>query len=188
MARAHSQTAGELAAMLARLFVVLGIVYLGLRCLDWLPRLLGGEPRGILRFDTISDLERRTGERVLLPPYFPDSIRWPPRSIRLFVGPPECVALAFLDRGGTEERLAIYQTAKDDSPIPGELRPRGIVLESTEIPFGGLRATLSRISLDDGRLVHEVTWLSHGRRHAVTFRGPVEDLLKLAGSVERTRR
>jgi hypothetical protein len=71
-----------------------------LRAADCAPAALGGEPRGLRRFETLQDVERATGVRVRLPAYFPDTLGWPPARIRLALGRPPVVCVQFAAASG----------------------------------------------------------------------------------------
>lgn len=173
----------ELTLVLTTLGLVLGAMVGLLRGLDSLPGYLLGEPRGGKTYRNVEEVERKLGERLLLPSYFPDTLRWPPAAIRLVSGPPLSVTLTFMGREGDEERFIVYQAFGGAGPVPPQLLPPGLVLHTTTVSVGGTAGELSRIRAEDGAIWHEIGWWREGRRMTLRFRGPVEELLKMARSM-----
>ena len=175
--------AREVAFVLATLGLVMGATAGLLRGLDSLPGYLLGEPRGVKRYRTLEEVERKLGERVLLPAYFPDTLRWPPAAIGLASGPPPSLTLTFTGREGGEKRLILSQALGGGGAASLRLLPPGLVLQTTAVSLGGIEAELSRIRGEDGAIWHNLTWRGEGRQVALRFRGPVEELLKMARSM-----
>ncbi len=164
------------------LALVIGATAAVLRAVDGLPAYLGGARRGEERFDSVEAVERRLGERLWLPSYFPDSLRWPPAGIRVHAGPPPSVVLTFTDRGG-EPLLLLVQSLRGFGTPPPELFPGGGVLQTVTVPLHGAPAALSRVVDGDGRVWHELGWSTGDRRVVLRFRGPVAELLRIGESV-----
>jgi hypothetical protein len=176
------------AAVLGRfLLVVVGAAVL-LRLVDWLPVVLGGEPRGVRRFDSVEDVEHETGVGVRLPAFFPDTLGWPARRVRLAVGRPPTVSVVFAARGRAEAELNLCETLGGYAAIPAVLLQPGLVLETAETTVAGRPAEIVRVSEDGGRLVHDVRWDSADRTIRLRFSGPLPQLLRMADSLERNRR
>jgi len=89
-----------------------------LRVADWMPALAGGEPRGARRFESVQDLERATGVRVLLPAYFPDTLGWPPARVRLALAHPPVASVRFIGRRAGGAELTVSQTLGGPGAIP----------------------------------------------------------------------
>jgi hypothetical protein len=172
-----------MAFVLATLGLVVGATAGLLRGLDALPGYLLGEPREVKRYRTLEEVERKLGERVLLPAYFPDTLRWPPAAIRLASGPLPSLTLTFTGRDGGEERLILSQAVGGGGAASPRLLPPGLVLYATAVPVGGTEGELSRIKGEDGAIWHDLPWRREGRQVALRFRGPVEELLKMARSM-----
>jgi len=164
------------------LSLVLGATAAALRALDALPAYLGGAARGVERFHSVEEVERRLRERLLLPSYFPDTLRWPPAEIRVHAGPLPSVALTF---AGSERdaRLVVFQSFGALGIPPPQLLPAGRVLQTVTVPLHGTQAALSRVLDGDGRLWHELGWSTGERRIVLRSRGPVDELLRMAESV-----
>jgi len=140
------------AVVLPFVLVMIAAVVL-LRGLDWLPEALGAEPRGIRRYDSIAAVESKTGRRVRVPAFFPDTLAWPPARIRLVLAPPVTVGLTFVSRSTRTENLIVCETLDGPGRIPSSLLADGLLLQATDISVAGRPATLARISLDDGLVV-----------------------------------
>lgn len=175
----------ELTLVVMTLGLVMGATVGLLRGLDSLAGYLLGEPRGVKRYGSIEEVEWKLGERLLLPAYFPDTLQWPPSAVRLASGPAASVALTFMGREGNEERLFIYQALGGGGSISPQLLPRRLVLHTTVVSLGGTVGELSRIRGADGAIWHEISWFRDGRQMGLRFRGAVEELLRIARSMER---
>lgn len=158
----------------AALVIVLAAATLSLRGLDVLPQILG-EPAGGRPFDGIAQVERRLGERVALPAYFPSTLPWPPSRIRVGGQRPAAVVISFGDVA------VLGQTIGGAQPIPARLWPSGVVLESTETAHG----TLGRVLAEDGRIFRELRWQRWDRQFALRFPGSTDELFRIAGSMRR---
>ena len=177
-----------LTAALAPLVLVVAGTAAVLRMADWAPAVLGGEPRGVRRYMSIEEAERATRARVRLPAFFPDTLGWPPARVRLAVGRPASLAVVVAGRAGSMAHLVVAQTLGARGPISPLLLGPGVTLQSAAIEVAGRAATLTRLSLAGGALVHQVTWDSVDRTVSVRFDGPLDQLLRMADSLERTTR
>lgn len=180
MARAASTLARDLLSLAVLLAAAAGL----LRALDVLPQILG-EPAGGRPFAQVTDVERRLGERLARPAYFPQTLQWPPSRIRLASGRPAAVLLAFTPAGGGPERLFLGQTVGGVAPLPARLWPGGVVLDTDPVELGGAAGVVERVLGEDGRVWHEVRWEHWGRLLAVRSAGSREELLTLARSMRR---
>lgn len=173
----------QLTLVLAVLGLVLGAMAGLLRGLDALAGYLGGEPRGVKRYRSIEEVEKKLGARVFLPAYFPDTLERPPAGIRLVSGSPPSLAVSFLGREGKTERLFVYQTVGGADAIPSAVLPSGQLLHTTVISLDASEGTLSRVLGEDGEIWHVLTWQRRGRQLALRFKGSVEELLRMARSL-----
>jgi hypothetical protein len=158
----------------ASLVIVLAAAAVSLRGLDLLPQLLG-EPAGGRPFAAIAQVERRLGERVALPAYFPSTLPWPPSRIRVGGQRPAAVVISFGDQA------VLGQTIGGASEIPARLWPSGVVLESAETGQG----TLGRVLGEDGRVFSELRWQRWDRQFALRFSGSADELVRIARSMRR---
>lgn len=154
-----------------------------LRGLDAVATYLQGDQRGVKRYRSVEDVERKVGMRLLLPAYFPDSLQWPPAAVRLSSAPPQAVALSFTGREAGAERLVIVQTLGPPASLPPELVPAARTLHATPIRLDDVEATLSRITGAGGEIWHEIVFERAGRQVVLRFAGPVEELLAMARSM-----
>lgn len=178
----------ELARVLVSLAAVFVVAAGGLKLLDRIPGLVLGTPHGVTRYPDIEQAERALGYNVLVPPYFPDTLQWPPTSIEVTTGPSPAVALHFGGRDGRPDRLQICETLAPDTASAREILPDVAVLETATVFVEGTRAGLRRVLTDDGRLLHELTWHTGQRLFVLRFDGPVDQLLAMAQSLERNHR
>ncbi len=179
--------ATEVARALLTLLLVTGAAAGMLAGLDAVPGWIEGEPRGVRRARSIDDAERRLRARITLPAYFPDTLRWPPSSVRLIAGVPATVALTFEARGGGAALLFV-QTLGGEGPVPPRLLPEAAVLQRGRLSLGDHEATLSRVIGDDGEVWNELDWTQSGARFAMRGKGSLEDLVRMARSVHREAR
>lgn len=139
-----------------------------------------------LTFTSPNDLERVTGERLVLPAYFPDTIAWPPKSVRSAGGRrPRAAVLTFSTRDDVRPHLLIAQSFRDDDDIPPELMPASTVLEEGPLPDGQVQGQLARLLAADGVTWHQVALKHAGRSLLLRSRGSVAELLHLASSLRR---
>lgn len=180
--RLDREAVREVAGIVMALSMVLGVTAGLLRVADSVPGLIRGEPKGATRLLSIDAAERRLGERLWLPAYFPDTLSWPPAAIVVRRGPPPSVAVTFVDRGG-EPALVLGQSLGTTAPVPEELQARDPVLHRVTVPLHDGRATLLRLAGRDGRIWHDLAWEMEGRRIVLRSRGSVDELLRMARSV-----
>ena len=177
----------ELTAIVLTLGLVIGGAAAALRALDAVADSLRGEPRGVKRYRSVEEVEKKVRAQLWLPGYFPDSLQWPPAAITLSGGSSPTVALSFVGRKGDGPRLVISQTIGGGRPVPPGHPPPGQVLHTAVVRLNGSEGRLSRIVGEDEEIWHEVAWEQDGRLLVVRFRGPVEDLLWMARSMRRAR-
>jgi hypothetical protein len=174
-------TFSEGARALWTMVLVLGGAATALVTLDAVPTWLHGEPRGIRRATTVEDAERRVQAKVFLPAYFPDTLRWPPSSVRFTRDEGGAVALSFLGADGAPA-LLLAQTTGGGGSIPEGLLGRRAVIQRQAAPLGD-GAELARIVAEDGTLWNQLEWGVGGRRYVLRGRGSLDDLLRMARSI-----
>lgn len=180
--------AREVVGLVGGLGVVLLAAALSLRALDALPRVLSGEHLGVTRYESIEGADRALGERLFLPAFFPDTLQWPPASIRVYAGPPRASALAFAGRDGSRDRLVICQAPGRRATVPMALMPAGRVLEAVKVPMPEGEASLVRLQRADGAIANDLIWYRPDVTLAFRYAGPANELLTIARSVRRSRR
>jgi hypothetical protein len=179
-AAAMGSTVSEGARALWTLTLVLGGAALALATLDAVPTWLHGEPRGVRRAVSIEEAERRLQAKVLLPAYFPDTLRWPPSTVRL-TRDEGGSALSFLGADGAPA-LFLAQTAGHDGALPAGLRGRLAVIQQQSAPLGD-GAVLARVVAEDGTLWNQLEWSAAGRHFLLRGRGSLDDLIRMARSI-----
>ncbi len=177
----------ELTLLLATLGLVMGATAGVLRGMDSLAGYLLGEPKGVKRYRSVEEVERKIGATLVLPAYFPDTLEWPPAAVTLLRGASPVVALSFTGRAGDGPRLFIYQTFQQATAMPTELLQSGQLLHSTAVSLDGTEGELRRILGEDGEIWHALRWKKDGRQFALRFKGPVEEILGIARSMGRSR-
>jgi hypothetical protein len=178
---AFKQSLGRDALSLA---VVLALVAAGLRLLDLLPQRLA-EPRGGRPFADVGSVERRLGERLALPAYFPQTLRWPAARIRVAGARPALVVLAFEGSGAAGERLWLAQSVGGVEEPAAGLWPEGVLLEAQGVSLRDGTGTLERLLAPDGRIWQQLRWERWGRLLLLRSLGSPEELLLLARSVRK---
>ena len=186
VAGATGSTVSEGARALLTLALVLGGTTVALVTLDAMPTWLHGQPRGVRRAATVEDAERRIQSRVLLPSYFPDTLRWPPSEVRFTRDGGGSVALTFQGTDGAPD-MVLAQTVAGDGPIPDGLHGRLAVIQQQSAPLGD-DAVLSRVVAEDGTLWNQMEWTRGGRRFLLRGRGSLENLIRMARSIHGERR
>jgi len=150
--------------------------------LDALPRWLLGETRALVSCANVADAETRLGSRIALPAYFPESVGWPPATIRYAPGPPRGIVVAFDDRVTRRPRMAVLQAEDPSGRFPAALAETDPFYVSA-VDLRGLPAEIRRRRSRDGEVWDEVAWVRGGRSYAVRFRGPGEELMRIASSM-----
>jgi hypothetical protein len=178
----------EVAGMVGSLVVVTALAALVLRGLDAIPGWVTGEERGIERFESVEGVERAYGEPLLLPAFFPDTLRWPPAAIRFRAGPPAAVATQFLGRDGGDERLAIVEARGARASIPMALMPSGVALHRVAVPMPEGEAALVRVTTADGQVRNDLVWYRPDSTVALRYSGSADELMTIAHSLQRRRR
>ena len=177
----------EAARAIGGLALVLAAAALALRALDAVPRLVTGEHPGVVRYQSIDGAEHALGVRLFVPAFFPDTLRWPPSSIRVFEGPPACAALAFDGHDGESERLLLFQAPGARASIAMALMPSARVLHQAQVDLAVGSATLFRVELADGRTGNDLIWYRPDETVALRYEGAADELVRIAHSLRRRR-
>jgi hypothetical protein len=174
-----------MARLIRTWLVVLAAFLVAIKAIDRLPALAAGTPHGVRVYAAIADAERAIGTRIWLPPYYPDTLAWPPSRVDVWAGPPVSVALHVAGRGGTSDRLLIVESLGGPAAPPESLLPAVDVLTSSNVPIGARQGLLVRAVAATGEVLHDVSWDHGSRRITLRYHGPVEELLLIAASLER---
>jgi hypothetical protein len=172
--------AAELRRTLVGLAAVLAGAALLLLAADAVPAWIAGEPRDVRRVASVAEAERRLRVRLFLPGYFPDTIVWPPRTVRMTGGPQAGAALEF-DGSDGRPRMLLVQAARPGE-ISERLLPPAQGLDPAPAPLGAIGGTLRRIEGADGEVWQELSWRRGERRVVLRLRGTVEQAVRMARS------
>ena len=162
------------------LLVVAGAVT-ALRIADVLPGVALGAPRGVRRFDTVVDLERASGRRMPVPAYYPSSVEWPPSEQRIY--PDGSAAIWCRERWVGAPWLIIATAPARAGVVAPQVLPRSAELQRGEGSLGGQPAVLTRVRDADGAVWQQVQWRGPREIVLVRYRGTLEELMKIAGSM-----
>ena len=167
--------------MLGAWLLVVAAAALALRVADALPRVALGIPRGVVRASGVAELEQASGRRMPVPSYYPDTIEWPPAEARMHVG--GSAAIWCRQRPGGGMALVVASAPHGAGGIATALLPDSLELQREEAWLGTHPAVVSRVRDADGAVWQQVQWQSPGQIILVRYRGTLDELLKIAGSV-----
>lgn len=155
-----------------------------LSALDRVPGLLAGTPHRARVYPGLEEAERALGARIWLPAFYPEDLRWPPSRVEASASAPTTVLVRVRAREGGGEKLVVAQCLGCFDEPPTDLLPPGRVLGTSEVRVGTNAARLVRL-LVGTREVHDLAWDQGGRRITLRYAGPVQQVLLMAGSMER---
>jgi hypothetical protein len=177
----------DVARTLGVFVFVMGATTLILAGLNHVPDLAGTNPRRVRSAASLSAVEARLGQGLLVPAYFPQWLRWPPASVRFVEGPPAAVAFTLAASDDRRPVLVIAQAIGRHAEMPPRLLPPGIVLESAPVRILDEPGTLRRVQLTDGEGWQDLSWIEQGRPVVFRFRGHSPDVLRMARSLRKER-
>jgi len=167
--------------MLAVWLLAAAAAAVGLRLLDALPRVALGLPRGVVRATDLRQLERQSGRRMPVPAYFPDTIQWPPAEARMHTGGSAAVWCRSRTGGGIA--LVVATAPPGAREIAAAVLPASVELQREAGTLGSRPAVVSRVRDAEGALWQQVQWQRQGQIILVRYRGTLDELLTIAGSV-----
>jgi len=156
-----------------------------LRLLDELPAAAAGIARGVRRVASIEALAAETGLKLPVPAYFPDTIQWPPSDVISYGG---TSASAWYRHRGERTTWLIVAVAAGAGGVAPQVLPTAQVLQSEPITVGTHAGVAERIQDADGAVWHQVSWSTNGGARLVRYRGTLEELMTLAGSLSERGR
>jgi len=157
-----------------------------LKATDRVPALLAGTPHGARIYASITEAEHAIGARIWAPSSYPDSLAWPPSRVDAWPGPPTSVAVHVSGRKDGRDRLVLVESIGAPADPPAALLDEVEVLMAMTVRVGRRNATLTRVVAPDGQVLHDLSWDEGSRRLTMRYAGPVEELLLMAASLERT--
>ena len=152
-----------------------------LRVADAVPRVLLNVPRGVVRPVDLASLERESGRRMPMPAYFPDSLAWPPAEVRLHSGGSAAIWCRQRPAGGLA--LILATAPPGARAIAASVLPPAVELQRESASLGARPASVSRVRDEDGALWQQVEWRAPAQIILIRYRGTLDGLLKIAGSV-----
>ncbi len=182
-----SESGGGIGRIAASVLLVSAGVAAALRLVDAIPSLVLGEGRGIRRFDSVEAGVGALGAGVLVPRYFPDTLRWPPSSVRVGRSPEAGIGIHFKDRGGEHERLFIFETRPGGDAFPRGLVPEVRPFYTARVALGQGEGTFRSVRSESGTTLSEVEFRQAGRRILVRLDGPGDELMRIAESLREKR-
>jgi hypothetical protein len=170
------------AARLAAVWLlVVATAVVGLRVADALPRTALGVSRGVTRAADVAELERATGRRMPVPAYFPDTIAWPPAEARRHSS--GAAAIWCRRRDGVGLALMLATAPHGASQLLDAVLPPSVELQRERAARGDRVVIVSRVRQADGSVWHQVQWASAAQIILIRYRGTLDELLMIAGSV-----
>jgi hypothetical protein len=170
-----------LARLLGVWLLVAASAAIGLRAADAVPRLVLGVPRGVVRAPDLAQLDLASGRRMPVPAYFPDSIEWPPVEILLHSDGSAAFWCRQRPAGGMA--LIVATAPPGMRAIAAAVLPASVDLQREGGSLGDRPAVVSRVRDADGAVWQQVQWQTPGQIILVRYRGTLDGLLKIAGSV-----
>lgn len=176
--------------MFGSLAVAASLAALVLRGLDQVPALVTGEPRGVIRVKDLEAAERLLGAHLLVPTFFPESVKWPPAAVRVARGAAadaSAAALEFTGREGRWTRLVVCQTLGKADSFPKGLVAPGREWYATPVTVAGEATELQSVRVGaegsfDQLLVHR-----GGRLILLRYDGPADELVRMAATLRESR-
>jgi hypothetical protein len=174
-----SARAEAIRSTVSLIVVLVGIAFC-LRLLDELPGAAAGVSRGVRRMPSMEALAGLTGLRIPVPAFFPDTLQWPPNDVLSFGGTSASAWFRHRTDRGTWLLIAVAKGAREVAP---QVLPAAIVLQSEPTLVGTHAAVAARLQDTDGVVWHQVSWNADGEARLVRYRGTLDELMTLAGSL-----
>ena len=175
-----ARRSGPVRLVVAWLLVVAASV-LALRAADALPRAALDIPRGVRRAADVEGLERASGRRMPVPAYFPDTLAWPPADARLHSSGSAAIWCRRRDGSGTA--LIVATAPRGAQGVADAVLPPTVELQREPAVIDERALVVSRVRDADGAVWQQVQWQAPAQRVLVRYRGTLDELLKIAGSV-----
>jgi hypothetical protein len=161
--------------------VVLAGTVAALLAVDALPGLLRDTARGVVRYDSVADLEHAVGRRMPEPVYYPSTLEWPPSDQRAYLGR----SAAYWCRSRVDGRLAlvIAVAGRRDREAVFHVLPPAAVLQSADGSTHGRPAVVTRLRDEAGVLWQQIEWDGAGGVTIVRSRGTLDELMRIVSSL-----
>lgn len=168
-------------------FVIIVTILLGvLQLLNWIPSAV--QEGAFRRYDSIDEVRSHLKiHPLLVPVYYPSSVRWPPSLIAAQTRPYTAVVMEFLNSGSGDTGLVITQTALSHPPIEEKFRFTD-VRQTVKFTVKGRTAFLEVGACSGGERCSRIAWNEGAYRVALVMKASPVDLVRIAESMIVERR
>jgi len=148
--------------------------------LHWIPAAVDKE--GLKPFATVEQLKGEAGfGRVLIPSYFPEGIKWPPRLVLGQVRP-FMAAVIELDSKEVERFLVISESSSPDFE-PGNASRFFSLRQSVNIELKGRNVLVETGLCKDASSCSRLSWDEEGLHVRILMHSPSLELIRIAESM-----
>jgi hypothetical protein len=166
---------------LISLVLAVGILILLLKVLNWVPLALDRDI--IRRYESIEEVQGKLKlEKIYIPSYFPQSLKWPPSEILAQGKPFPAVLMEFRDIEKGEPSLIITQAGSPDFDPVSTIEMREIK-ETVDYRLKGREAIIEVGSCHRGDTCSQIYWDEGSYRVTVLLKAPPMELIKIAESM-----
>jgi len=151
-----------------------------LAVLDWIPGTV--DRGGMRRYSGIEQLRREPGfGSVLVPSYYPEEIKWPPRHVLGQKVPFMAVVMEF--DGEDEDRVLVISESSSAIFLPGRVASFSELRQSVNMDLKGRDSLVETGLCHDGAGCSRLSW-NEGDLHVKLFmRAPSVTLIRIADSM-----
>ena len=148
--------------------------------LDWLPWAV--DRGGMRQYPGVEELRHESGfGGVLVPSYFPESIKWPPTSV---LGQKRPFMAAVMEFEGKGRELALIISESGSAGFrPGRLARFMELRQSVKADLKGRDALIETGLCDDGTVCSRLSWQEAGLYVRLFMRAPSVELIRIAESM-----
>ena len=161
--------------------VVLGATAAVLRTADSVPGLMRSTSRGVVRYETVADLERAMGRPLPTPAYYPATLEWPPSDLRMHLG--QAAAYMCRTRADGVFAFALATVPPGAAPMISAVLPPADVLQEADATVGERSLRVTRLRDGNGAIWQQAEWTTTGGVTIVRYRGTLEELMKMVSSL-----
>lgn len=163
-------------------FAVMAVILLGaLRLLSWIPEAF--DAGSFRRFETIEEARSHTKiGKILLPAFYPQSVKWPPTLIGAQTNPYPAVITEFSGKDSEGVYLTITQTSASHPALAARIRMLSI-REKVHYPFKGRNAFLEVGVCEDEKQCSRFSWEEGPFTIALILRSSPMELVRMAESM-----
>lgn len=148
-----------------------------------------GEPRAVIRYESVQSAERDLGTRLMIPAVFPDRLSWPPIEVLHTPGADRPVRMTFRSASTGDVVCVIAQTLDGTAALPpgmlveGNLDAHAAISRDPDHPV-----VVQVVRTPDGTVWREATSLIQNRRVVIRLVDTDDTvLLRMVRSLRRGR-